>query len=149
MDTPESLIDELARDCLAFRVRLIGRAVTSIYDHAVERHGVSIAQVNLMAAIGKIGICSPIKLAKVLQLERSTVSRNVDLLIRNGWVEVVRSDAKGVRSVTLTDSGHAKIESMMDDWRMAQKETKRLLGMPALVAVRDLADKLMPSPGED
>ena len=82
-----SAIDELARDCLALRVRLIGRAVTAVYDRAVEAHGLSIAQVNLLAALGKAGPCPPTKLGDVLQLERSTVSRNLNLLLKHGWVE--------------------------------------------------------------
>ena len=43
-------VDEIAGNCLAVRVRLLGRAVTSLYDHALEEHGVSIAQINLLNA---------------------------------------------------------------------------------------------------
>ncbi|WP_416069669.1 hypothetical protein [Streptomyces sp. AK02-01A] len=35
----------------------------------------TIAQVNLLAALGKVGPCAPSKLGDVLRLERSTVSR--------------------------------------------------------------------------
>ena len=76
-------VDEIAGNCLAVRVRLLGRAVTSLYDHALEEHGVSIAQINLLAALGKIGPCSPARIGEVLQLERSTVSRNLSLFFHN------------------------------------------------------------------
>jgi DNA-binding MarR family transcriptional regulator len=143
-----SVIDELARDCLALRVRLIGRAVTAVYDRAVEAHGLSIAQVNLLAALGKAGPCPPTKLGDVLQLERSTVSRNLNLLLKHGWVEAVSSDAKGVRDVALTPSGRRKIESVMPAWRKAQQQAAQLLGTEGVQAVRAMAGSLGQIAGE-
>ncbi|HEY2696925.1 MAG TPA: MarR family winged helix-turn-helix transcriptional regulator, partial [Pseudonocardiaceae bacterium] len=66
-----SSIDEVAGGCLAVRVRLISRALTGIYDGALGEHGVTIAQVNLLAALGKAGPCPPSRLGEILQLERS------------------------------------------------------------------------------
>ena len=137
--TPSPL-DEIVRDCLAVRVRMIGRAVTAIYERRVAAQGVTIAQLNLMAALGKLGPCAPTRLGEVLQLERSTVSRNLDALLRNGWIEAVSSDAKGVREVALTSRGLKKVESVLDDWRSAQEEASRLLGEDGVRAVRAVAD---------
>lgn len=134
--------DEIVRDCLAVRVRLIGRAVTSIYDGALDRHGLTIAQVNLLAAIGKAGPCPPSRLGDVLQLERSTVSRNLNLLLNHGWVEAVSSDAKGIREVALTRAGRAKIESVMPEWRQAQQQAAQLLGMTGVKAVQKIASSV-------
>jgi DNA-binding MarR family transcriptional regulator len=131
--------DEIVRDCLAVRVRLVSRALTGLYDHALQIHGLSIAQVNLLAALGKVGPCSPARLGDVLQLERSTVSRNLSLLLRQGWIEAVSSDAKGVREVALTSSGHKKIKAVMPEWRRAQREAAQLLGADGVDAVRTLA----------
>ncbi|MUL48310.1 winged helix-turn-helix transcriptional regulator [Mycobacterium sp. CBMA293] len=140
-------IDEIAGNCLAVRVRLLGRAVTGLYDRALEGHGVSIAQVNLMAALGKAGPCSPARIGEVLQLERSTVSRNLSLLMKHGWVEAVSADAKGVREVALTSSGRKKIETVMPEWRQAQEEAAQLLGVGGVKAVRTLATNIGPLPG--
>ncbi|WP_418005255.1 MarR family winged helix-turn-helix transcriptional regulator [Mycobacterium sp. PDNC021] len=140
-------VDEIAGNCLAVRVRLLGRAVTSLYDHALEGHGVSIAQVNLMAALGKAGPCSPARIGEVLQLERSTVSRNLGLLMKHGWVEAVSANAKGVREVALTSSGRKKIEAVMPEWRRAQSEAADLLGVGGVKAVRALATSVGLSPG--
>ena len=78
-------------------------------------------------------------LGEVLQLERSTVSRNLNLLLRHGWIEAVSSDAKGIREVALTRDGRAKIESVMPQWRKAQRQAAKLLGSEGVTAVREIA----------
>jgi len=140
-------VEEIAGNCLAVRVRMLGRAVTSLYDHALEEHGVGIAQVNLLAALGKMGPSSPARIGEVLQLERSTVSRNLSLLMKHGWVEAVSANAKGVREVALTASGRKKLGTVMPAWRRAQREAADLLGAGGVAAVRDLAVSVGLSPG--
>jgi DNA-binding MarR family transcriptional regulator len=142
-----SSVDEIVSDCLAVRVRLIGRTLTSIYDSALSGHDVTIAQVNLLAALGKVGPCAPSRLGEVLQLERSTVSRNVNLLLNHGWLESLSSDAKGVREVALTRAGRAKIESVMPRWRQAQRQATQLLGTTGADAIQAIASNMGYPPG--
>ena len=134
-----SSVDEIVEDCLAVRVRLISRTLTAIYDRAIERHGLTVAQVNLMAALGAIGPCAPTALADVLRLERSTVSRNLNLLLKHGWIEATSSDAKGMREVALTRPGRKKIDSVMPDWRQAQGHASELIGAAGVETVRTIA----------
>jgi DNA-binding MarR family transcriptional regulator len=148
MGMAASPIDEIVSDCLAVRTRLIGRAVTGLYDRALDGHGVSIAQVNLLAALGKAGPCTPTQLGDVLQLERSTVSRNLTLLMRRGWIEAVSADAKGIREVALTSAGYQKIRSVLPDWRRAQQQAAELLGSAGVKAVRNMASSLGQLPND-
>ncbi|MEU7769008.1 MarR family transcriptional regulator [Nocardia sp. NPDC049190] len=137
-----SSIDEIVGDCLAVRARLISRALTSLYDGALNSHGLTIAQVNLLAALGKVGPCPPSKLGDILQLERSTVSRNLNLLLKHGWIEASSSDAKGMREVVLTRAGQAKIESVLPEWRHAQRQAAQLLGSTGVHAVQGIASSM-------
>ncbi len=136
---PENAIPELVHDCLAARVRLIARSVSALYDHALAKSGLTIAQVNLMAALGHIGPCAPGTLAQTLQLERSTVSRNLRLLLDEGWVDAPSSDAKGIREIALTRTGARKIASVMPAWREAQAGAARLLGDGGVHAIHSVA----------
>ncbi|MFI9387451.1 MarR family winged helix-turn-helix transcriptional regulator [Kutzneria sp. NPDC052558] len=142
-----SAIEEIVGDCLAVRIRLVSRALTGLYDGALGGHGLTIAQVNLLAALGKAGPCPPSRLAEVLQLERSTVSRNLTLLLNHGWIEAVSSDAKGMREVALTAVGRAKIESVLPDWRQAQRDAERFLGAAGVDSIREMAAAMGYAPG--
>jgi DNA-binding MarR family transcriptional regulator len=135
--TTRSSIREIINGCLALRVRVVARSVSAIYEQAMARHDVTIAQVNMLTALGEAGPCAPGKVGEILQLERSTVSRNLDLLIQKGLVEAVSSDAKGIREVVLTAAGDAKIEAVLPDWRAAQKQAATLLGSDGVAAVRE------------
>ena len=138
---------EIIRDCLAVRIRLIARTVSSLYDEAVAAHDVTIAQLNMLAALGEVGPCAPRKLGEVLQLERSTVSRNLDLLMAKGLVEAVSSDAKGVREVTLSLKGQLKIAAVLPDWRAAQMQACEVLGAEGAQALRDASVNIWSAPG--
>jgi DNA-binding MarR family transcriptional regulator len=141
-----SPIKEMSSDCLAVRVRLLARSLSAIYDQAVASHGVTIAQVNLLTALGGIGPCAPRKLGEVLQLERSTVSRNLDLLIEKGLVEAVSTDWKGIAEVALSKAGLKKIEAVLPDWRAAQKQAHELLGSDGVQAVYDASATIWTAP---
>src|SRR5260370_21509973 len=113
--TARNSIREIVNNCLAMRVRMVARSVSAIYEQAMASHDVTIAQVNMLTALGEVGPCAPGKIGEVLQLERSTVSRNLDLLIQKGLVDAVSSDAKGIREVALTPAGNGKIEALLPD----------------------------------
>jgi len=144
--TTRSSIREIINNCLAMRVRIVARSVSAIFEQAMASHDVTIAQVNMLTAMGEIGPCAPGKIGEVLQLERSTVSRNLDLLIQKGLVEAVSSDAKGIREVALTAAGNEKIEDVLPDWRAAQKQAGTLLGPDGVGAVHKAAASIWSSP---
>ncbi|WP_316157963.1 MarR family winged helix-turn-helix transcriptional regulator [Cupriavidus sp. BIC8F] len=130
---------EIIHHCLAVRARVIARTVSSLHDEALAAHDITIAQLTMLAALGEIGPCAPRKLGDVLQLERSTVSRNLDLLMAKNLVATVSSDAKGVREVVLSSEGQLKIEAALPDWRAAQKQACELLGAEGARGLREAA----------
>ncbi|OBJ85270.1 MarR family winged helix-turn-helix transcriptional regulator [Mycobacterium asiaticum] len=134
-----SPVEEIVADCVAFRTRLLGRAMTGLYDRALEGHDLSIAQLNLLATLGKVGPCSPARLGQLLMLDRSTVSRNLSPLLKQGWVAAVSSDAKGIREIELTSLGRKKIHAVVPAWRRAQHQAAALLGAQGVNAVKALA----------
>jgi DNA-binding MarR family transcriptional regulator len=100
----------------------------------------------MLTALGELSPCAPGKIGEVLQLERSTVSRNLDLLIQKGLVDAVSSDAKGIREVALTAAGREKIEAVLPDWRLAQKRAGKLLGPDGVRAVHEASASIWSSP---
>jgi DNA-binding MarR family transcriptional regulator len=144
--TARNSVREIINNCLALRVRIVARSVSAIFEQAMANHDVTIAQVNMLTALGELSPCAPGKIGEVLQLERSTVSRNLDLLIQKGLVDAVSSDAKGIREVALTAAGREKIEAVLPDWRLAQKRAGKLLGPDGVRAVHEASASIWSSP---
>lgn len=129
--TPAEVI---SRDCLAVRVRALNRAVSSIYDEALREHGVRVGQLNLLVAVARQGVAAPGAVCNLLRMEKSTLSRDVEVLRRQGWLEVVEGPGRA-RPLRVTPAGHALLEAVLPAWRRAQAKARRLLGEEVSAAV--------------
>src|SRR3954464_6151613 len=90
MDKPTtSSIDTIARTCIAVRLRLLNRVVTSFYDDALRPLGLKVSQLNILIVTAKLALARPAQVCEILQLDASTLSRNVKPLQAHGWLEVV------------------------------------------------------------
>ncbi len=138
-----SAIEEIANDCIAFRVRILGRAVSAIYDQTMANVGMSISQVNIMVFVGKVGRVNPSLIGAKMAMEKSTVSRNLKGLIDDGLLEAELSDGDRIKSVGLTEEGRRRVETVLPDWRRAQSLVKKMLGPTGAGAMVDLGNQLL------
>lgn len=120
--------DEIAMACLASRTRLLGRVITSIYDDALRGVGLTSPQMTILVALEHTQGVQPGALCEALKLDKSTLSRNVDRMERNGWVN--RGNGKDGRShvLSLTPEGRSKLAAAVPYWREAQAEAEAELG---------------------
>jgi DNA-binding MarR family transcriptional regulator len=125
---PASSIDTIAKTCIAGRMRLLNRVITNIYDDALRPLGLKISQGNILIVTGKMGIATPVQVCEYLQLDVSTLSRNVELMRKNGWLEEVPAEDARSRPFRLTAAGKQLIEKAIPAWEKAQEEARKLLG---------------------
>lgn len=93
----QDLVDRVAGECLAVRVRILNRAITSLYDEVMRPMGVNINQMNILVVTAKLGVARPGRLCEILHMDTSTLSRNAQRMVAQGWLEVV-PDADARRS---------------------------------------------------
>ena len=79
--------DQMAHECIAVRVRLINRVISALYDEALRPFGLRISQANILSAIGLLGESRPADISRALRIEKSTLSRDVELMKKKGWLE--------------------------------------------------------------
>ena len=104
--------------CLAARRR--ARAITRHFETALRRHGLRATQFSTLAALALARPMPMGKLAELLGLERTTLTRSATLLERNGWVRTDRSADGRERPLRLTAAGRRKLESAYPSWKTAQ-----------------------------
>ena len=135
--TVHSLAQTIAEGCLAMRTRRISRTLTRIYDEELRPHGASAAQQSVLVALGVAGQLRPFQLAAVLDLEKSTVSRNLRRLEQLGWI-AIEADSSGSQIVRLTDAGASKLRATAPAWERAQARAREVLRADLLEALRDV-----------
>jgi DNA-binding MarR family transcriptional regulator len=133
-------IDTIARDCVAVRVRLLNRVITNLYDDALRPLGLKASQLNILVATAKLGLARPAKICEVLQLDASTLSRNVERMRAHGWLEIVAEADGRAQPFRLTAKGTRLIEKAVPAWQEAQVQAEKLLGEEGL-ALLDRATK--------
>ena len=135
----------IASHCLAVRVRRLGRVISRIYDAALADHGINIAQLNLLAAIAVGGRARPSDVTRLLDLEKSTLSRNLKRMESLGWVRSDPNVPRRGRFLRLTPAGSRRLIKMRAVWEKAQAMALVELGERSFAQPRKLLSTLAPS----
>lgn len=108
--------------CLCVATRKASRAVTSVYDRALAPHAIRITQFTILANLHLRGATSLGELAKFLGLDRTTLTRNLELVEEKNWVRSrpANEDSRS-RNLNITDDGRAAVFAAFPAWRAAQE----------------------------
>jgi DNA-binding MarR family transcriptional regulator len=135
---PKRVARLMASACVALRVRRLGRMVTRIYDNALAPHGLNIAQLNLLAAVSVADGARQVDLGRFLDVEKSTLSRDLKRMERLGWIESKPLSSGRGRAVGVTPAGARLLEKARPAWEQAQKSARSRLGKTAFAQLRSL-----------
>jgi DNA-binding MarR family transcriptional regulator len=144
-------IDEAARAaaegtrCVALRARRLSRLVTRLFEEALRPHGITVAQFTLIGATILEGPLRPARLARLLDLEKSTLSRNLRLMEAAGLLRVEDADDGAGQRIHVTERGQRKLVRAFPAWREAQERAVRALGG----AVVEKLDAMIAALGDD
>src|SRR5258707_14148653 len=137
-----SRIDTISRTCIAVRLRLLNRVVTNFYDDALRPLGLKVSQLNILVVTARLGLARPARVCEILQLDTSTLSRNVKPLQSHGWLEVVPEEDARSQPFRLTPRGRRLIEKAGPAWEEAQRRATELLGEEGIALLDRAAKKL-------
>jgi len=141
-DKVSRLVKKLFKECIAIRIRLINRLVTNEFDRELEKHGITTSQVSILGYLLLIQGGSPSEICKGLQIEKSTVSRNLARLKERGWIIAAESRNDRSKRVTVTKAGIQTFERMFPSWEKALNKTKGMLGTSNVKLLNKITKKL-------
>ncbi len=136
----EEVADTIAGNCVAMRVRYLNRSVTSIYDDAFRPLGITASQVNVLVAVIKQGMLSPGQLGNILNIEKSTLSRNLERMRKAGWIEIIAPNSGRTHTIQASKEGKELLLELLPLWRKAQDATDQLLDADGSEALRKVGD---------
>ena len=118
-------IEELQK-CPCFNLRFMARELTNKYNDALKYSEINSTQIPILAILNIYGQMETAKIANLLNLEISTVRRNLSILIRKKLVKVIKKDING-NLHSLTNEGFIKLKEILPEWRKSNKSGKKKL----------------------
>lgn len=110
--------------CLAARKR--ARELTRRYEAALRPFGLRATQFSVLAALAQTGPLPLSRLAELLGLERTTLTRIVAVLERDNRIAVTQGDDERVHELSITTTGKRVLASALPAWKRVQDDiTKR------------------------
>ncbi|MFZ5691760.1 MAG: MarR family winged helix-turn-helix transcriptional regulator [Pseudomonadota bacterium] len=130
----------IAADCLCLASRRAARTITRRFDRALRGKGIRITQFSMLALLHLRGPLSIGALSDALGVERTTLTRNLGPVEREGLV-AVRSDDNDARSrvVALTAKGRAALVKAFPSWRAVQAELTSEIGAETAANLRRMS----------
>jgi DNA-binding MarR family transcriptional regulator len=116
--------------------------VTAIYDSALASAGLKTSQYSVLVAVANREKARPAELAKLLQMDESTLSRNVERMCVKGWLRLEPDADRRSHLIEVTDKGQALIRKCLPAWQQAQEEVSQRLGADSVAALRSALRKL-------
>ena len=132
-----------ASGCSSQKLRQLSRRVSQHFDHIVGEAGLKNTQYSLLTRIVDRGPVRPGELADLLQMDASTLTRNLQPLVAQGWVVVGPGDDGRSRFVTATEAGRAKRVEAQKEWRRAQRAFAARVGEYRVARLHALIDECL------
>ena len=135
-DKTQMTVERMARECVGYQLRMLNRVVTGIYEDELRPLKLKVSQMTILAVTAKQGQVRAVELCRTLQMDASTVSRNVDRMRGRGWLEQVPGEDSRSRPFRLTAGGRKLLRDATLAWEQAQAKAVDLLGKEGVALLR-------------
>lgn len=129
--------------CTNLKLRQLSRMVTRHYDQYMSEVGLKNTQYALLSHVVLLGPIRPSDLAKRMQMDASTLTRNLQPMTAQGWLTVSAGENARSRLVEATPAGRVKRAEGQQAWRSAQLALNDRIGVQRVLALHELLDSCM------
>ena len=114
--------------CNCANMRRAARAITKIYDKALEPSNLRATQFAALMYIKGDGPLNISALAKIMVLDRTTLVRNLKPLEAAGYIENIPTPDPRERRVQVTEEGRRVIGLALPHWKEVQRRMSEQIG---------------------
>lgn len=127
-------------ECYCTNLRRSANSITEYYNRYFNDLNLTVAQYYIIVNLSRLKNANSSDLSKRIGLERSTLVRNIQGLIKKGLIEE-GGEGKG-HQFKLTKKGEKVLKNAKTKWKNAQDKMKKFLGEEDSAALLRIADKL-------
>ncbi|MEP3246450.1 MAG: MarR family transcriptional regulator [Sneathiella sp.] len=107
--------------CAGVRVLSAARSMTRLFDAALRPTGLTITQFTLLITIGRTRPESVSKIGTWLNIDRTSLTRNIKLLEEAGYVTRGAEGPGRRRRIQLNQAGHDILQAAYPKWLAVQE----------------------------
>lgn len=128
---------ECCKDCIGFNLRKATRSVSQFYDELLRPIGIRGTQYSLLVSLHMSGSITVTQLAENVVMDRTTLTRNLEVLEKQGLVHVTAGLDRRTRMVTITEAGCNILDKAYPLWHQAQSGIKEAMSEAQLNGLLD------------
>ena len=114
--------------CACFNLRKATRAVTQMFDAALQPLSLRATQFTILATVAQQEPIQITELAQRLVMDRTTLSRDLGPLEKQRWVRIEPGEDRRTRVVELTIHGRRLLKQALPTWKRTQEKVVNGLG---------------------
>jgi DNA-binding MarR family transcriptional regulator len=126
---------EVEKSCLALNLRRVERIVCQIYDTALRPFGIKSTQFSLLVTVHAMQPAPLSRIADRIDVDRTTLTRNLSLLEASGLIETARGDDLRERMISMTEKGDAVLVAAFPVWTATQRRLTSKIGNQSLASL--------------
>ena len=115
--------------CICISIRKAANNISKLYDRELSVLHIKITQYSVLKNIQALGNPSVNELSKILDLERTTVLRNLDKLKKMDLISYKKNDVYKVKVISLTVNGKKKLNEAKVIWEKTQQNFLNAFGL--------------------
>jgi DNA-binding MarR family transcriptional regulator len=128
-------------NCFCLASRQAARKITRLYDGYMQGSGIRATQFTILSQLMVRGEMPIGKLAGILGMERTTLTRNLTLLEAQKWISIKAGDDPRSRMIGVTAQGRGIVRRGFPYWSKAQAQVGKMLAADGQAALKILANR--------
>ena len=115
--------------CVCISLRKAANHISKLYDHELSALDIKITQYSTLKNIQDLGNPTVHELSRKLDLERTTVLRNLDKLKKIDLISYKKNDVNKIKVISLTVNGTKKLNDAEVIWEKSQQKFLNAFGL--------------------
>ncbi|MDC3116229.1 MarR family winged helix-turn-helix transcriptional regulator [Alphaproteobacteria bacterium] len=128
--------------CNCINLRKASNNITKLYDSALANLGLKITQFSTLKNIQKLGKTNISDLSRTLELDRTTVLRNINKMIDLGLITYKYKNDDKIKVIQLTSVGQNRLREAIVVWEDTQHKYIKALGIKNYEEIDTLITKI-------
>ena len=118
--------------CACFNIRKTARVITQLYDNALRPTGLRVTQFSILMATHGAAQITLTRLANLMAMDRTTLTRNLRPLEREGLIMIEAGRDRRERQVAITARGQQLLAKAVPLWEQVQARVAERFGVERL-----------------